>query len=879
MILHRIRLANYRGIEDAEVELHSRGITLVEGPNEIGKSSLHEALDLVFEFPDSSRHGRVEAVVPTHRDAGPEIEVELETGAYHVVYTKRYRKRPETRLEVRAPRKEMHTGREAHDRMREILDETLDTALLKALQVVQGERIDQPALTDSAALRRALDTAAGGDATDDAGDLFARVEEEYLRSWTRTGQPHRERRAKDDAVHELEGRIQELQDKQRELEGDVRRYEELTARAEGLEGELPDLERTAEVSSKDREALVGLRQQVERAAGKAQSARADLQIAEGRLRERTQALDKIADLEEQLAALSGEEATEADQALAAAREAEQDHESRVQALRDETVEAEALARLRSGDLQLRQDELQQEQLGERRRELERLESRAQVAREALGRRQVDAAALQRLREADVAVASARAGLEAAGVKVGLRALASVDVELSGEHMRLDAGSTRDETVTERATLVVIDQLEVGIEPGRGLGELRGRLDAAEEQRTALLRDLGVADIDEAVAAEQDRREAARTLEEVELQRPGLLRDLDFDELVAKHERQKQRVARYLEVRSADPPLPASLEEARERNQEASDSAARARNRLEEAEAELASARERRGALERERTDRTARTDMLSRQRAEAERRLAQAREQQADDALAVAAEEARARSAAAERAQGALEAELADRNPEAIEARAESDAGALARARRDQVELGQALATLRGRLETERESGVSEQLEREHANLDHERDERARLERRASATKLLFESLREARDAARRAYVQPLTGRIESLGRIVYGESFAIELGDDLAIRARTLDGVTVPFAGLSSGAKEQLGILVRLAVALAVSEDGGVPVVLDDTLGHTDPARLRAMGAVLGRVGRVCQILVLTCTPERFRALGGVRVVSLGRP
>ena len=74
------------------------------------------------------------------------------------------------------------------------------------------------------------------------------------------------------------------------------------------------------------------------------------------------------------------------------------------------------------------------------------------------------------------------------------------------------------------------------------------------------------------------------------------------------------------------------------------------------------------------------------------------------------------------------------------------------------------------------------------------------------------------------------------------------------------------------------VGSAARLAAALTVAEDGGVPVILDGTLGNTDPERLRSMGAVLGRVAESCQILILTCSPERFRSLGDVRVVRLAR-
>ena len=115
-----------------------------------------------------------------------------------------------------------------------------------------------------------------------------------------------------------------------------------------------------------------------------------------------------------------------------------------------------------------------------------------------------------------------------------------------------------------------------------------------------------------------------------------------------------------------------------------------------------------------------------------------------------------------------------------------------------------------------------------------------------------------------------------SLGKVVFGPSLSLEVGEDLRVRSRTLDGRTVPYESLSIGAREQLGVLTRLACAILVAGDGGVPVMLDDTLGFSDPRRLEAMGAVLSIAGKSCQVIVLTCYPERYRHVGGARTVAL---
>jgi uncharacterized protein YhaN len=97
-----------------------------------------------------------------------------------------------------------------------------------------------------------------------------------------------------------------------------------------------------------------------------------------------------------------------------------------------------------------------------------------------------------------------------------------------------------------------------------------------------------------------------------------------------------------------------------------------------------------------------------------------------------------------------------------------------------------------------------------------------------------------------------------------------------LRICTRTLAGRTVPYESLSGGAKEQLGIVARLAAAALVTEEDGVPVIIDDALGFTDPDRLAKMGAVFDAVGSDAQVLVLTCSPRRYDGVEGAHLIEL---
>src|SRR3990172_4658462 len=220
----RIRVANYRGTAAAEVKFGPTGITLVQGPNEAGKTSLGEAIGFLFEYPDSSKHRNIEAIKPVHRDEGPEIELEAESGPYAFTYVKRFLKRPETRLTITRPKPENYTGREAHERAEAILRETLDIDLWKALTIQQGDAIHQPVLTKQTSLSVALDKAAGGRPADPREEgLFDKVREEYLHYFTERGIERKELAESRKAQTDAESEVTHIEQAIRDLDQDIDR--------------------------------------------------------------------------------------------------------------------------------------------------------------------------------------------------------------------------------------------------------------------------------------------------------------------------------------------------------------------------------------------------------------------------------------------------------------------------------------------------------------------------------------------------------------------------------------------------------------------------------------------------------------------------------
>jgi uncharacterized protein YhaN len=75
----------------------------------------------------------------------------------------------------------------------------------------------------------------------------------------------------------------------------------------------------------------------------------------------------------------------------------------------------------------------------------------------------------------------------------------------------------------------------------------------------------------------------------------------------------------------------------------------------------------------------------------------------------------------------------------------------------------------------------------------------------------------------------------------------------------------------LSDGTREQIAILVRLAMgAMLSSRSQNVPIVLDDALVFSDDDRIQRMFDALSRAGRQQQVIVLTCRTKAFEQLGG---------
>lgn len=862
MRLHRLDLTDYRGIAHRSIRFAETGITVVKGPNEIGKSSLLEALDLILTTKASSKNQTVRDVQPAGRDVGPLVEVELSSGPYHFVYTKQWLRGVRTELSLRAPVREQQVGDAAHDRVVQILAETLDADLWHAVRLLQGRSLEQADLTTVTPLHRALEaTSDGGEVGGDHADLLERIGQERDAFFTKSGAERGELLAAGQAVAEAERRREEARESLAGIDQLVRAHAD-------RERELSGLRVGYDEASAERADARRLRREVEalsQALQNAQAAEREARLrVEAAVAQRDARRHVVAEVERRAATLS---AARAAQEAAAANEAEiaerlAEAESGASSARSDTQDLRAAWSLAEEAAAARRAAREAEGLAERLGRVDEASTRLAEIAAALTHNRLDEAALNRIQDAHseerALRESARAGAPVVQVEPLGTGVVLVD-GVSADGVRQAVEATHDVTVE------VPETVRVTVVPDRGSIDRAEAATAAQAHVAGLLAEHGVADLDAARARRSEQQRLTDQRREIMTRREAALDGLTREELVARRDAATRAAQAQPEgaVPAADSDelrdrfehadreatrLQHELERSRVSRDEARQGLIKAEAAFESADGEFASVRSRLETMRAEIDDQ------------EVEAQVASAEERRADAAGRVTESERALREAGAEG--------LAERVAGAEKRVADLDAQV--RGLEDHV---RDLAT---RLQTLGEQGWHDRLTAAEASLADATRARERLAARADAARLLHEVMERHHREAQRRYVAPFTRAIESLGRIVFEDDFTVEISEELRIVSRTLDGVTVPFGSLSGGAREQLALLGRLAAARLVEAAEGAPVIIDDALGFADAERRRSMAAVLSLVARDAQVIVLTCEPDRYRDVEVAATVRL---
>ena len=194
------------------------------------------------------------------------------------------------------------------------------------------------------------------------------------------------------------------------------------------------------------------------------------------------------------------------------------------------------------------------------------------------------------------------------------------------------------------------------------------------------------------------------------------------------------------------------------------------------------------------------------------------------------------------------------------------------------VALEQNIHGLESALEVVGDADVESALETAAADATTAAARLADVEGEVKALKLLDREFRAIADAGRSTWSGPILERIQPYLTHVLPDA-QLELGDKLMPSQLRRDGRAEAHAQLSRGTQEQIAILVRLGLArLLADQSAAVPLILDDALVYADDRRIAHMFKALEDAARFHQVIVLNCREQTFAALAnapGAKVLA----
>ena len=194
----------------------------------------------------------------------------------------------------------------------------------------------------------------------------------------------------------------------------------------------------------------------------------------------------------------------------------------------------------------------------------------------------------------------------------------------------------------------------------------------------------------------------------------------------------------------------------------------------------------------------------------------------------------------------------------------------------DLEEVAKQVGNKEGRSEEISHNGWHTTLEETIEKISDHEKRLAVLNRKAQAARMLYTVLEEHKSSAEKDYSIHFAKYINDLATSFYGTEVHFEVSDSFEILSRRMGATEVAVADLSTGAKEQLAILIRLALTQIVQVGEPFPVILDDEFAHSDPDRIAMMNNIFSDFGDDQQFIMLTCTPEKFSGYKPVKTIDL---
>ena len=866
MRLHSLRVEHWRGLDALQLEGLSEHINLVYGPNESGKTRLCEALRFAF-FETYRGEAQYKRALQGWASAeAPRVEVVFERGGQRYRLEKRFLKGGYTLLEGEG---KTLKNEDAEERLRLLVGTgnakssglpPEEQGIWRFVWVEQGKSHVAPLELLNAEPRGRLETILSNEvgevASGPAGHwLDERLKQEARLYWSETWREAGLLRDARNALEKAQEEEQRARQRKASAEADVEELRRLQEESLRLEESLRKAE--AKVDSLERED-----ESLRRIGDELELLRAQRALKALKLQQAQSALHQRQALEAEIHALDGELEGERQglEGLQRAMEVDLQRYEGLQA-RLEALDAERRLSLE----QMQRVGRGREQLAERQRledlrvllgSVEEIEQRLQRLETPAGEGNLERAQLEAWRKAEQQMQEAKLRIEAAAAHLQIRALRPLVID----GRAIEAEQHIEMPIAETRRFDIEGILQIRVSPGGGdVESWSKRLQAARELLESGLRALGLSSLAEAEArfteAETRRRERDLLEEGLRARAPQGSAGLRLEV-----QRLEQGLAGGGEVRAeVDPEALRRRHEALEQECEA----ARA-----EASAARTSVEGQRLQIVRVQQALAAREETLG-----AKRRalaglpsLVELQERAAEESGRAEQDDARLQALQARYREGGGE----ETSREAARWRREREG-----LREQQREAREKQAVLRERLQMRGQEGHHELWLESEATLHRARETFARLQRAALAVKTLSESLERERRASQERLLAPVQRLVEPYLRLLFpSASLAVDEGwKGVTLRS---GNVREQVEALSYGAREQLSLVVRLALSELLAEGERLPFVIDDALVYSDEERRRAMLAALDRASERLQLLLFTCHRETYEGLGAQKRYEL---
>ena len=865
------------GIED--------GLNVVVGPNEMGKSTLLDALRAVLFEKYSSRAQPIMALQNDRNQAAPVVELvfELDDGPYRI--TKRFIKRPYARLSC--PDGRSLEGDAAEDTLRSLLDfdepgktgaKPESLGMWNVLWVQQGRSFGALDLPESArsSLHSALESEVGTLLGGRRGRALPQAIEKQLSELItgRTKQPRGAYKEVLDRVETVSQEIDDLRSRRGDLTQTLNELEEAQETLERLSTGNRDQVDQNELDEARQlyRWLAELEAHIEAASTELKLRKRTLDQAEQAAVERKQLKDDINAEETAL--------EEARQRLVGVGKQEKHDRSRVDALRAKVRQSEAAVTQADEAVSRCRRVLGTVELQARLRDLEGRCEKAQAADKRRREAQQAAAAILVTDQAIMAIHKAAKGLQAVQGRLNAAAtLISFDMTHDGlSGIKVNGDPVTDDRLSVQAvepvTITVPDRGRITVAPA-----IAGREELLRRQRnakTSLKEALAVASV-KSVADADDRyakrqkllRDGDIASQEAELYAPATDDcEAGAQALADCIEGLRQVLRREMnELDLQDLPV---RQEAETTCRAAQGQAVEARNALNIARAALSGPEDTLSTLQREIGPLQGRYDESKDRLEKLQNRVAQEEEALSDNQLQSAIKAARAARSEQQTAIASLEEQRTDETLPQLTARIERLERALEERRKKSTKLKVSIAGLKSSVEAAEGAGLDEAIAQKARDLEILEEAKGRQDREVRVLGLLLSTLRVAEQAAKEQYLSPVLSRVRPYLQVLFPGA-NIHLDENLHITGMVREtGYEEAFSRLSMGTQEQIAVLVRLAFAEMLVEQGRpATVVLDDALVFSDDRRMGRIFDILNMAARNVQVVVFTCREQLFESLG----------